>query len=109
MSLGILLSRDNESKKSSADIGFCSGLLDEKAGGFVGWSELSRKGFRDTGLCLVVGSSNGEAARDAGAASRPAGEAARLRKGLLEDRWIDSPAGGSCPLGKDPGPDIATG
>lgn len=57
-----------------------SELLDVAPGDFKGGGGWSRNGFRETGR--AGGSSKGEA-----------GEAARLRKGLLDDRLRLRPAG----------------
>lgn len=83
---------------SSADRDLCSDLVESALGDFRGCWLWSRKGLRDIGLCRGVGSSKGELLGDAKAASRLAGDAARLRKGLLEDRLTDSPGEGSCPV-----------
>lgn len=85
---------------SSADSDLCSALLGDNSGDLMGWSDLSRKGFREAGLCRVDGSSNGEVAvvdvvvGDAKAASMLMGEAARLRKGLLDDKLTERPGEG---------------
>lgn len=83
---------------SSAVSDWCSGLLGTKPGDSRGWLELSKKGFRETGLCRVAGSSKGDVVGDARAGSRPAGDAARLRKGLFEDKLTDSPGDGRRPM-----------
>lgn len=65
---------------SSADRDLESELLDIAPGDLSGGGGNSRNGFRDNGL--VGGSSKGEA-----------GEAARLRNGLFDERFKLSPTG----------------
>jgi hypothetical protein len=66
-------------KISSADMDLWSELDDIASGDLTGGEGRSRKGLRDTGR--AGGSSKGDA-----------GDAARLRKGLLEERLMLRPA-----------------
>lgn len=61
---------------------------DEGPAGGGGKALVSRKGLRDTGRCK---GSRGEVCP-----TESAGDAARLRKGLFDERLRLSPAGGDC-------------
>ena len=82
---------------SSAERDLCADLPDMASGIAGACGAWSRNGFRDRGRCDRCGSSNGEVAGDVKLASKLAGEAARFRKGLFEDRLIERPAGESRP------------